>query len=256
MEEKRGLSGAALKWIAMGLMLLDHTGIALLQDTAVYVPIRLLGRIAFPIFIFFVTEGFAKTHNRGKYLLRMVIFAAISEIPFDYVMRLGERDLKAGRLVEFSYQNVFFTLTLGLCALIVFDFFEKRAKNKWLKILALVLTAAAFGAAGYFLKVDYKAAGPVAILACYFFRRLPQIVFGDPEDDSRQLACAGTCASILCLTCLSSLTELCALPAAALIYFYNGKRGKGPKYLFYAFYPAHLLVLAVLRMVFLRAGML
>ena len=121
MEEtkKRGLSGAVLKWIALVTMLIDHIGLTVvyqaliydrdlwLNDTmmTLYAVLRSVGRLAFPLFCFLLAEGFRHTSSRGKYLLRLAVFALLSEIPFDLAVN--------SRVIEFSSQNVFFTLLLG-----------------------------------------------------------------------------------------------------------------------------------------------
>lgn len=121
------LTSGALKWIALITMFIDHIGAIILEkgaisaynqglpsafsyDTSVFLSkldffIRQIGRISFPIFCFLLVEGFYHTSNRKKYALRLFLFACISEIPFDLCFR--------GKILEFSYQNVMFTLLIG-----------------------------------------------------------------------------------------------------------------------------------------------
>lgn len=80
MEQSKGLDGGTLKLIAAALMLIDHVGAILLPETVI---LRCIGRLAFPIFAFFIAEGYAHTRSFGRYLLRMAIWAAVSEIPFN-----------------------------------------------------------------------------------------------------------------------------------------------------------------------------
>lgn len=112
------LSGTTLKWIAVISMLIDHTAEVLINHNAaltdpiwaqIYVLMRGIGRIAFPIYAFLLVEGFLHTKDVKKYLARMLTFAVVSEIPFDLAVFHTP--------FYWGYQNVFFTLFLGLLAL-------------------------------------------------------------------------------------------------------------------------------------------
>jgi hypothetical protein len=137
------LSGSGLKIIAMISMLTDHIAACIIErymDSAgialefmtpngsvnliyiIYFVMRLIGRLAFPIYIFLLVEGFLHTRSRVKYLVRLLIFALVSEIPFDVAFQLEPCEVKSGSLFEFTYQNVFFTLALGLLTIIVIGF--------------------------------------------------------------------------------------------------------------------------------------
>lgn len=118
------LSGTALKRIACLSMLLDHIGASLLENglfrCSAIAPrlvgldqlLRLVGRLAFPIYCFLLVEGFLHTHDLKKYALRMLGFALISEGPFDWAFFSG---------VYWGHQNVYFTLLLGLLAMKALD---------------------------------------------------------------------------------------------------------------------------------------
>lgn len=248
--QKKGISGSTLKLIAIITMFIDHLGAAVLaryilasgymdiansgdiqlmmnwlQENAVlyyiYSAMRMIGRVAFPIFIFLMVEGFEKTRNRWKYALRMGAFALISEIPFDLTF--------SAEVLEFSYQNVFFTLFIGLLTMILVDAVSKLSWHKALKVIVdgIVIVCAAFVAE--LLKTDYAATGIICIMAIYLFRKnkIAQIIAG----------------------CIAFLWEVTAPLAFIPIAFYNGKRGLQLKYVFYLFYPLHLLVLYLICMV-------
>ena len=128
MEKKKGISGSTLKMIAIVTMLIDHIGAAVLarllmvnglgeldQTNAdaimqwlsangalywTYTIMRMIGRVAFPIFCFLLVEGFLHTHDVKKYAMRLGLFALLSEIPFDLAF--------SSKILEFNYQNVFF----------------------------------------------------------------------------------------------------------------------------------------------------
>ena len=106
----KGLSGSTLKLIAIVSMLIDHVAAAVIvrvlyaghwteQLYQIYRVMRSVGRIAFPIFCFFLVEGFEHTRDRKKYALRLFLFALISEIPFDLAF--------SAEILEVQYQNVF-----------------------------------------------------------------------------------------------------------------------------------------------------
>ena len=121
-EPDHGISGAGLKRVAMICMLLDHTGavliVPLLQQhslshgwTIIYWMLRAVGRISFPVYCFLLVEGFSNTRNIYKYLLRLLAWGLISEVPFDLAF--------SGQACDWHSQNVLFTLFLGLSALAI-----------------------------------------------------------------------------------------------------------------------------------------
>ncbi len=221
------INGFILKMIAIITMLIDHIGAVLFPYQMVF---RYIGRIAFPIFVFLIVEGFFHTRNIHKYELRLLLFAAISEIPFDLAFN--------GAVLEFSSQNVFFTLFLGLLMLDLM----KQAKNKmYWEILILV----AFVLIAELLQTDYSGGGVLLIWWFYQFRNRPLVKFIG----------LGAVSWIF-----FGLIECWSLLAVVPILLYNGERGfhgesglysgaansSGAvllKYLFYIFYPAHLLIL-------------
>ena len=244
--KKTGLTGSHLKWIAIITMFIDHTGAALLElgllpkvadavlagNSFDYVMadyhfwyrfddvLRAIGRLAFPIFCFLLVEGFLHTKDVKKYALRLGLFALISEIPFDLAFN--------EKLLEFSYQNVFFTLLIGLLMLIGLKYFEETLPPhiSWLRFI-VALTGILLAV---FLRTDYDAFGIILIFLLYEFRSLPKL----------------RCIAGAILMLFNSTTGCLAF---LLIWFYNGERGKQlPKYFFYAFYPAHLMLLWLVRM--------
>ena len=207
-----GLSGAALKWIAMISMLIDHIGAVVVEYGLYYQGgaecfqkllengngqwlyvlqrgMRMLGRPAFLIYAFLLVEGFYHTHSRRRYALQMFLFALISELPFDLAA--------ANRWFYPGYQNVFFEFLIGLAVLWGMEQAQFREKT------------------------------PLAVEAGKIFA-----VLGGLET----------------LELNYGVGALAAIP----IWFYNGKRGKQKfKYVFYWFYPVHLTVLVLIRAGFL-----
>lgn len=211
------MSGTALKWIAVISMLIDHTAEVLMNHNAaltepiwaqIYVLMRGIGRIAFPIYAFLLVEGFLHTRDVKKYLTRMFLFAVVSEIPFDLAVFHTP--------FYWGYQNVFFTLFLGLLALAGI----RWGTGLWKQALALIMCVGA----AQLINCDYGAFGVFFIVLLYMTRydKKTQTVLG----------------------ALSLVWELPGILAFLPIRLYNGTRGRcGNKYFFYAFYPAHLLIL-------------
>lgn len=239
----RGIDGFSLKLLAMAAMFLDHVGAAVLEPMVssgklsedgmilamkADVFLRTLGRLAFPIFCFLLVEGFFHTKSRKAYLLRMGVFAIVSEIPFDLAF--------SGRLIAMDHQNVFFTLFFGLASMTglwVFDNevmpYVKRGKQINQVVGRFCIMALGFLTATFF-KTDYAGFGVFAMLLLYWFygRKRYQTAVG----------------AIYFL--LWGGMESAAAAAFLPIGFYNGKRGRQVKYLFYWFYPIHLLALSLL----------
>ncbi|MBR2046468.1 MAG: conjugal transfer protein TraX [Agathobacter sp.] len=200
---------------------------------SLYENMRLIGRMSFPIYCFLLVEGFLHTRSVGKYGLRLLAFAALSEIPFDLAL--------TGQAIDMDYSNVFFTLVIGLMAIWSISYIEKFAEfwkeKQWDTFLGILVVAMSWllvvtacgGFAEIVLKTDYGFAGVIAIVVMYLFRRTKEI---------------GFVAGIFLLTILSSDTEILALFMLYPLMKYDGTRGKSMKYVFYAFYPLHLLLLA------------
>lgn len=259
---KRGLSSAVLKNIAVVTMLIDHIGAVIVirlliqkglygamvdQEAYIawvgqnrgmygtYMAMRIIGRFAFPIYCFLLAEGFQKTRNVKRYLGRMLLFALISEIPFDLAF--------SGRLWNMQYQNVFFTLFIGLMVIAGLRLVDQRlaGPETWRKLAGVGLYAViivAGSALALALKTDYSFKGILAITVLYLFRRHRK---------------AQIWAGVIIFLLMDGMEMIAAL-SFLLIWFYNGARGRQNKYFFYFFYPAHLLVLWLICVVMGIAG--
>ena len=233
MERSRGLDGGALKGMAAVLMLTDHVGAILLPQVLI---LRCIGRLAFPVFAFFIAEGYAHTRSFGRYLLRMAIWAAVSEIPFN---------LEFGHFFVPGRQNVLWTFCLALLTLRGLE--ELRRETGGARYLGCGAALAAGFAAGELLRVDYGGWGVLSVVLFYLCRQ-------------GQYARPGLLAGMLVLNglCIGSMKtavfgiqvpiQIFAVAALPLLWLYNGRPGaKGWRWAFYVFYPAHLLVLEGIR---------
>lgn len=226
----RFLSGSWLKLIAVVCMLIDHlaafylfklpvmhTELFMLGHHAVtpLLMMRLVGRLAFPIFAFLIVEGFLHTRSRVRYGRNLLIFALFSELPWNLI--------HSGTW-HYPSQNVFFTLLLGYLGLCALEYFKDDSRGLLASLLGLLV-------ASVLMRADYGCSGYGFILLLYVLRenRILQAIIGSCVLGSRWIA------------------GLAFIP----INMYNGERGfvKGPvaKYLFYLFYPLHLLVIYLLR---------
>ena len=230
----RGLSGGALKWIALLSMFIDHfaaifyvgsyyAGTPLFTHSA-YIVLRAIGRLAFPLYAFLLAEGFRHTRSVEKYLLRLFLFGVLSEVPFDLAFRRS--------WIDWSYQNVYFTLCLGLAAVWLWQRAMQGGDGRaWTaRVLPGLLGIAAAAAAAEFGHTDYGMWGVLTVAAMVLFR----------ESAWQRDLFAG------CFLLGSAAMEVFGLPSLALLHLYNGRRGRQAKYFFYLFYPLHLFLLALL----------
>ncbi|NLJ32164.1 MAG: hypothetical protein GX424_11275 [Clostridiales bacterium] len=211
-----------LKLFAILTMLTDHVGAVLFPQ---YLLFRVIGRLAFPVFVFLIAQGLVYTSNVRAYLGRLFVFALISEVPFDLAFH--------GTLFYPESQNVFFTLFLGLAAIAVLRDCAGRHPA------AAFLFASAMAVLAELLRTDYGWFGVAGIVIFYCFRndRLTGIVLFSLV--------------LIVFSLLTGTLELFALLSGIPLYFYDAaKKGRRSwKYFFYVFYPAHLLLLYLIRMV-------
>lgn len=235
MKDKEGINGNVMKWIAVVSMAIDHVGAGIVEPyvlntrggsplgdmflekwdeiLAVDQVLRYIGRLAFPIFCFLLVEGFLHTRDVKKYAGRLALFALVSEIPFDMALRVDP--------FYWKYQNVFFTLLIGLLSI---WFMRSHGDRLSARVAGLIVGAAL----AEMLHTDYSAFGVAFIVLLYLFR------------DKKLLQCI--------LGALCCAWEITAPLAFLLAWFYNGERGRQPVRFFYWFYPAHLLLYSCIGM--------
>lgn len=221
------MSSFALHIWAMLLMLCDHLQLTLLPDLPI---LRCVGRLAFPLFAFMAVEGYLHTRSLKKYLLRLLMLAVISEIPFDLLV--------SGSVFDPMHQNVIWTIILGLCCIRAF---ENISADRKMMLSAVVIIASL--AAAIIARVDYSSAGVLTLLAFYAFRgntvrcRLMQLL---------SLAFI----NLLLLGGIEFAFPYQALAVLSLpiIWLYDGSQGPHNGFIKaanYLFYPAHMLILAL-----------
>lgn len=240
-----GLSMFALKIIALISMLSSHIVIVfsenLSPDTSLWM--YYFGRLSFPIFAFFIANGWRRTHSRLLYIIRILIMAIVSQVPYS----LALYGASFGSFKSFfvgAPLNIGFTFLLAMLSLWIFDLLRKMSFPKVLSAVCAFIPAFLFETLTPF-HVDYGYFGVLLILVMY-------ITMGD---DSLMFLSSAAVFAAMCATFGDLVMTvrldvfLCYIAAAVLLMFYNGRMGAKAKYLFYIFYPAHLLVLYLLNMV-------
>lgn len=220
------MSAYQLKWVAIVTMIIDHMGLFLFPQFLIF---RMIGRISFPLFAWFIANGAYHTHNIKKYLFRLYIFALVSQIPF----------LMANRLLDpqFSGLNVIATLFIGLAAI----YFIQRTNDwkSWFVIAAICATIAQL------LQTDYGGFGVLVIIFFYvFYHNYLHLVIVET------LLFFAPC--FLPPVYIGTLIEPVGLLALLFIRFYNNKPGLQVKYLFYFIYPMQFIIFSLLLMSLLK----
>lgn len=226
---KTNLDTDLLKLVAIVSMLVDHIGGAFFPEAGVF---RWAGRLAFPLFCYCMTVGLLYTRNIKRYLGRLAVFALVSQ-PF-YVLAFHSRDWMVDR--NWANWNIFFTLFLSLLAMYGF-----KERKWWLFLGALFAVS--------WWNFDYSGTGiqlmlifflcrnhPKAGAALYVLSYLPALWSGYMEDP-------------LCpvLGGFAIDWTIFAVLAAPLIFLPTRSRLRIPRWFFYAFYPAHLAVIALIQ---------
>ncbi len=280
---------------ALRTMLIDHTAATLVwsyyldlrqsfsPDAAlwydIYIWMRRIGRMAFPLFCFVLVEGFVHTRSRSKYALRLLAFGIVAEVPYDYALHTS--------ISWTSELNIMFTLLLAFCALWLADVVGSKLKLPWwgTSLLTVATVAGAAWLANGPLDVSYHAYGIILIGALYLARnhRFVQFLLGcaatvwycENHNSWLQMYAAAGLACIalyngalylarnhrfvqFLLGCAATVwycenhnswLQMYAAAGLACIALYNGQRGRGMKWFFYLFYPVHLAVLGLLNAV-------
>ena len=234
------LTAAVLHIIAMTLMLMDHLWATLLPAREW---LTCAGRVAFPIFAFMAVEGYFHTRSFKKYILRMLLFAVLSEIPFDLMY--------GGTWFYPVHQNVLWTFLLGLLGVWLMEQVRKKGKT-WMYLLVCVLVVPAGLVLGTLCMVDYYGVGVLTVFVFYFLHGRKWWCFLGQLAALYWLNVELLGGLMYSVQLFGMEFELCqqglALLALIPIWLYHGRQGYHSKpfqYLCYAFYPVHMLLLVV-----------
>lgn len=193
-------------------------------DTS-YNACRIIGRIAFPIFVFMLVQGFFLTRSRLRYFLRLLLFVVISEIPYDLARK--------HKLVAWDTQSVMITLTIGFLVLVALDNISKLPISPTLHGIFMVIPIAAGCVLAHYAKCDYEFKGILMIAGFYLIYPLFHL------ERKSFVLCGGT---LFFWEWMNNWTRFTGSIALLPLLFYNGEKGRDTKRLLYLFYPLHLLL--------------
>ena len=220
-------SSEQLKMVALIFMIIDHIGYCMGDKGIV---LRYIGRLSFPVFAFLIVEGFKHTSDRVKYVIRMIGFAAISEIPFNLLL--------TGNMFYRSHQNVMFTYALALIMLGIIDYIRTVTFDYYKASILEFTVVIGICAISLIFRTDYYVLGPMLIWIFYRW-------------DEDYIA-----TFIMALMLFIIGMEITAIFSLIIIFMYNGKKSNRirsqkmaviNKYFFYIAYPLHMLVLWIVR---------
>lgn len=230
------MNAFVLKIIACFTMFIDHVGYIVFDGHSSW--FNYVGRLAFPIFAFQISEGYIYTHDVKKYLLRLILFAFISQIPFLLFHSIINNE---------PGLNVIFTLFLGLVAIIIYDKY-----NKFVGVFSAII----FGIIAHFLNSDYSFYGVGITFLFYVFNK-----------NKCLLAISFIIATLMQYSYLILVYYnygfeflknvfiiylpyfICTIFSIIIILCYNKKKGPSTKYFFYLFYPLHMILIYILSFV-------
>ena len=216
---EHGFTGNQLKIIAMISMTLDHVGLQLLPNLWF---LRLLGRLAFPIYAYMIAEGCRHTRNRRNYFLRIFSLAAICQVVYFFTMKS-------------VYMSILVTFSLSILLISAIENYQKKRD----RISQITVFAALLGVfflcvalpelwKGSDFGIDYGIAGVLLPVLVYFSR-----------EKTKHLT-----AGLILLGLGHGELQWGALAAVPLLGMYNGHRGETKLgFWFYLYYPLHLVVI-------------
>ena len=230
-------------------MTFDHARI-LVFNTSEFGWMEPIGRLAFPIFAFQIVMGYRKTHDLKKYILRLLVFAVISEIPYKWMLWLGSGDLK----LTLSYWNVYWTFILGIIVL-------QLLKNNQIKAIYKGVIIAAICVLFSIVYVDYSIYGIGIMIAYYYLFPFKDVEMKDRATKSIYIAVILACLAIIFIAFINIRSNAFApidilvnygiftFAGSVIPFLSNGKKGvsnKFVKWMFYIYYPLHITILCLI----------
>jgi hypothetical protein len=223
------LTTSWLKIIAITSMTIDHYALYFLGNSHSmnYILLRIIGRLAMPIFCFTLVQGFINTRNIKKYLARMVIMMLVSETVYDWINNRS--------FFYLGSQSIMVTLFVSLVMLCILEYIYDRFSNVKLRLLLSAATILLFGLLNLAFKGSYGIFGVVTVSIFYIFRK----------HKFWMSLCFVAASTVYSVSGTTSITQIFGVLALVPILLYNRKKGLSLKYLFYIYYPIHLLVFSL-----------
>ncbi|MGO5066950.1 MULTISPECIES: TraX family protein [unclassified Clostridium] len=259
MKEK-GFTGFQLKIIGLILMIFDHIHEMFGFTNNIPVAFNWVGRIVAPIFIFMTVEGFAHTRNRKKYAARLYIGSVLMSLGNFFIPKYFQRTDSFGLM-----NNIFATLFIIVIYLSIIEYLRKAMKEKnTLRIFKGIVLFILPIAIGAIILMNIQVPG---MIYAFFIIPTPLLVEGGPvfiligiimylfRDKKKVFIIIYSILSIVIMLIGGNISiqgllfknyQWMMIFAAPLFYLYNGKKGKGMKYLFYVFYPAHIYIFYII----------
>lgn len=228
-----------LKIIALITMFIDHIGYVIFPN---HFWLRYIGRIAFPIYAFLISEGLKKTSNIKKYLRNLLILALISELFYD---------LCFNKNINFFYKtNTVYTLFISSLSIYLYN----KNSDNIIKYLSLLLGLSI----SHILKTDYDILGVLLIFIFYFLHnKYEYLIYGIIWVNIKYLSNISYILQYIFnkniylsnIYIINSLgLYLFTIVPFLIIMFYNNKKGNSLKYIFYILYPLHLFILCIIKL--------
>ena len=246
MEETKRfeITSTTLRIMAMAFMVCDHLWATLIPANDW---LTCVGRLTYPIFAFLAVEGYFHTGSLKKYVKRLFLFALLSEIPFNLVM--------GGGIFFPFHQNVLWSFLIGIMLIHINE--KAKAKgNVLIRIAAAIITVVMGYVLGLVTMVDYLHGGVLTILVFYFFREkkwqnfILQVLL--LWYINKEMLGGYSYVIELFGREYFFVRQTLAVLALVPIWLYRGKQGyysKGFQIFCYAFYPVHLLIIALISMI-------
>lgn len=240
-RNRLGLSGNALKLIAVVSMFIDHAGVVLFPHVVL---LRVIGRLAFPIFAFMLAEGCEKTRNKPRHFLSVFVLGCVCQL----VYYLYDGD---------TYMNILITLSLSILLVYALQYAKAalfggcRWGKKVFAAAVFLLAVAAVWLLNRYVRIDYGFWGCMLPVTASLLRPAAN---GAPAAlarlDTLTVRVAAFTVGLVVLAIAAGGVQIYSLCAVPLLLLYSGQRGKGRmKWFFYVFYPTHLAALELISLV-------